>query len=231
MSAWQLVKKSFFDFYNHLFLMTTVSLIWFFPVAYLLFMAIGGLLTKQLLPMIPGLLLIGPLTIAAFAVCNQALKTGQGNLLDYFRALKKYFVRGLIAYWLHALVLIVLFTDFFFFSGFGNKIVMYLSGIWLYLVVFFLMSQIYFWSLLVETDKSMWVCLKHSFLLTLDNLLFTSGIFLILVGLLIVSIATAGVMLAVTFAGFLGILANSATYNRLIKYDLRKEITSLYDTE
>lgn len=231
MSAWQLVKKCFYDFYNHLFLMTIVSLIWFFPVAYLLFLGIGGFLTKQLLPMIPALIFVGPLTIAAFAVCNQALKTGQGTLLDYFRGLKKYFLKGMVAYWLHAVILIVLFTDFFFFSRFGNKIVMYLSGIWLYLVVFFLMSQIYFWSLLVETDKRTLLCLKHSFLLTLDNLLFTSMIFLILVGLLALSIATAGVMLAVTFAGFLGILANSATYNRLIKYNLRKEIISLYDTE
>ena len=231
MTALKIIKKSFTDFYTHLFPMVMVSLIWFFPVAYLLYLAIGGIFSNQLFFALLALIFVGPLTLAAFDVTNKAVKTGETGILDYFKAIKKHFVKGMLASWLHVGVLLVFVLDFFFFARFGNKILMYLSGIWLYLTVFFLMSQIYFWSLLVETDSKMMKCLKHSLIMTLDNLFYSTAIFLALVVLVAISIATAGVALAVTFAGFLGILAHNASFNLLVKYDLRKEIISPYDAQ
>lgn len=229
MSAWKIIKKSFADFYKHLFLLGTISLIWFMSVGPLGYLGIGGLFLGQPFTVLLSLILIGPLTIGAYYFTNGLIKFAEFRIRDYFRGFAKFFLRGMLAYWLSLLIFIVLLVDLLFFWRFGNRILAYLSGLWVYLIVFYLMSQFYFWSLLVETEEGIGKCLKKSLLMTLDNILYSLVIFLAFVGLLAVGVVTAGVGLAVTFIGFLGILANNATYNLLVKYEVREELISPYN--
>ena len=70
---------------------------------------------------------------------------------------------------------------------------------------------------------------KRSLLLTLDNILFSLGIFLIFSVLVLIGAATVGIGLALTFIGFLGLLANNSTHNLLIKYDMKEDVLSPYN--
>lgn len=231
MSAWQVIKQSFRDFYKHLFQQAAVSLVWFMTVAPLVYIAIGGIAIGQPVIALPVLIVTGPLTIASFYLTNRWMKFEESVLKDWWTGLTRYFFRGMLAFWLSLLIFVIIVVDLFFFLNFGNRVLQLLAGIWIYLGIFFLISQFYFWSLLVERDLGILVTLKDSFLLTLDNLLYSLGIFGVFALLTTVGIVTAGVGLAVSFIGFLGILANNATYNLMIKYGLRRPLISPYAME
>ena len=222
-SSWQILKKSCKDFYDHLFFLAAISLLWFFLVGPLLYMGIAGLFLKQVIPIFLNLLLVGPLTLAVFVVTYRLIIHQEVQLRDLFRAFFAKFWRGMVAYWLSLTVFVILVVDLLFFINFDNKILFYLSGIWIYLLIFFLISQFYFWSLLAQLDDSLWQLFKMSLLITLDNLLFSLGIFLSFLLLLALGVVTAGIVLAVGFIGFLGIFANNATYQ------LREKLSSPYN--
>lgn len=228
MSAWQTIKKSFRDFYKQLFLQAGISLIWFIIVGSFSYLAIGGIATRQFSALLPGLIFIGPVTISAFYLTNRWMKFEEPGIRAYLRGLARYFLRGMLSFWLSLLIFTIILVDFFFFANFGNLFLRLMSGIWIYLGLFFVMSQFYFWSLLVEREQGILVTLKDSFLLTLDNLLYSLGIFGVFFLLTALGVVTAGVGLALSFIGFLGILANNATYNLLVKYGLREELISPY---
>lgn len=224
---WQIIKKSCKDFYNHLFLLVGVSLIWFFTVGPLFYVGAGGIFLKQPLLVVMGLIFVGPLTIAGFYLTNQLIRFREARLKEFFDGFVRFFLRGMLAYWFNLVILLILVVDLYVFLNMQNWMA-YLSGIWIYLILFFLMSQIYFWSLLVETEEGIFKSYKRAVLLTLDNLIYSLAIFFMFLLLFIVGIVTVGVGFAVTFMGFLGILANNATYNLLVKYDLREELFSTY---
>ncbi|MCK4258598.1 MAG: DUF624 domain-containing protein [Halanaerobiales bacterium] len=223
MSVWKIIKKSGKDFYNHLFLLGMVSFIWFFLVIPLMYVGIGGIVFKMPIGVIMNLIFVGPLTIAAFDLTNKLIKSEEIGIKDFFRSFAKNFKKGLLAYWISLVILLLLIVDFMFFMNIGNKFLFYLSGIWIYLGIFFMMSQFYFWSLLVEMEDGIFKILKRSFILTLDNLFYSLGIFVMFAFLFVIGLATAGIILAVSFIGFLGILANNATYNLLVKYNIRED--------
>lgn len=227
MSFWQIIKKSFKDFYTYLFLLAGVSLIWFFTVGPLLYVGAGGIFLRKPLLVVMSLIFVGPLTVAGFYITNQLINFGEARLKEFFDGFARFFLRGMLAYWFNLVILLILIVDLYVFLNMQNWMT-YLSGVWIYLILFFLMSQIYFWSLLVEMKEGILKSYKRAVLLTLDNLLYSLGIFFMFLLLFIVGIVTAGVGLAVTFMGFLGILANNATYNLLVKYDLRKKLSYTY---
>lgn len=231
MSAWQVVKQSFRDFYKQLFPQAAISLIWFMSVGTMIYIAIGGIATGQPWMALFGFILIGPLTIAAFHLTNRWMKFEEVGIIDFLRGFVRYFFRGMFSFWISLLLLTIIVVDFFFFMNFGNTIFRLLSGVWIYLAIFFIMSQFYFWSLLVERDLGILVTLKDSFLITLDNILYSLGIFGMFALLTTAGVLTAGIGLAVSFIGFLGILANNATYNLMVKYELRDVLTSPYGVE
>ncbi|AZR72240.1 hypothetical protein BBF96_01800 [Anoxybacter fermentans] len=229
MTVWQIIKKSFKDFYDHIFLLGGVSLIWFIIVGPLVYVGLAGFFLKMPFPVIMNLIFVGPLTLGVFYLTNQLIKYKDSGLKDFFQGFAKFFFRGMFAYWMSLLTMVILLVDLTFFINFGNRFMQYLSGIWIYLIIFFMMSQFYFWSLLVEMEDGLLKIYKRSLLLTLDNILYSLGLFLIFILLVAVGVITAGVGLAVTFIGFLGILANNATYNLLIKYGIRKEFSTPYN--
>lgn len=231
MSAWEIIKKSFRDFYKHLFLLGAVSLIWFFLVGPMVYVTLGGIALRNPVPIILGLVFIGPLTLGAFYLTNKLIKFEEMGIRDYFRGFAKFFVRGMLGYWLTLFIFSVLIVDFLFFAGFGSVAIRLFSGIWIYLIIFYAMSQMYFWSLLIESQEKIFSVLKQSLLMTLGNMFYSIVIFIVFCLLVLVGVVTAGVGLAVTFIGFMGILANNATYNLLVKYELRKELTSPYSME
>lgn len=231
MSSWQILKKSFHDFYEHLFFLGAISLLWFFTVGLLSYVGVAGFFLKQFLPVFLNLLLVGPLTLAAFLVTYRLIIYQEVKLRDYFRAIREKFWRGMLAYWISLVIFLILVVDFLFFLNFGNKILFYLSGIWIYLLIFFSVSQFYFWSLLVQLDDPLGKLFKKSLLMALDNLLFSLGIFLSFILLLVLGIVSAGIVLAVGFIGFLGVLANNATHKLLVKYELKEELSPPYNMQ
>ncbi len=231
MSSWQVVKKSFKDFYKDLFFLGAVSLIWFFIVGPLMYVGVAGIFLRQPFPIVMNILFVGPLTLSAFNVTYRLICHQEVKLRDYFQGFAKKFIRGMFAYWLSLVILIILVIDLFFFLNFGNTILLYLSGIWVYLIIYFIMSQFYFWSLLVQTEDKLFVIFKKSLLLVLDNLLYSGGIFAVFLLLTALGVVTAGIAFAVSFIGFLAILSNNATHNLLVKYGIKEELSSPYKIE
>ena len=229
MSLKQIFLKSIKDFYENLFLLSGVSLIWFFIVGALLYVGIAGVFLRLPLPIILNLIFVGPLTLGAFHFTREVIQKREIKIRDYFRQFAKQFFRGIFAYWLSLAIMIILGVDLIFFLNAGSTFWNYLSGVWIYLIIFFMMSQFYFWSLLVQMNDGIFKTFKRSLLLTLDNILFSLGIFLIFSVLVLIGAATVGIGLALTFIGFLGLLANNSTHNLLIKYDMKEDVLSPYN--
>lgn len=223
MSLKQILLKSIKDFYENLFLLSGVSLIWFFIVGALLYVGIAGVFLRLPLPILMNLIFVGPLTLGAFHFTSEVIQKKEIKLRDYFRQFARQFLRGIFAYWLSLAIMIILGVDLIFFLNAGSRFWNYLSGIWIYLILFFMMSQFYFWSLLVQLKEGIFKTLKRSLLLTLDNIVFSLGIFLIFSVLVLIGAVTVGIGLALTFIGFLGLLANNSTYNLLVKYGIKEE--------
>ena len=231
-SIMEMIKRSFRQFYDHIFKLGGVSLLWFLIVAPLSYVGVVGLFLKMPIPFLINLVFVGPLTIGAFYMTNLVIKHREVTIKAFFKGFsdKKYFLKGMFSYWLSLFIAIVLGFDLIFFMNMTG-VFKYITGLWIYLIIFFVVSQFYFWSLLVETEDGIFKSFKKSLLLVLDNPLYSLVLFLAFLLIMVVGVVTVGVGLAITLIGITSIMANNATYNLLVKYDLREEITTSYNND
>mgnify|MGYP006274314617 CR=1 FL=1 len=231
-SIMEMIKRSFRQFYDHIFKLGGVSLLWFLIVAPLSYVGVVGLFLKMPIPFLINLVFVGPLTIGAFYMTNLVIKRREVTIKAFFKGFsdKKYFLKGMFSYWLSLFIAIVLGFDLIFFMNMTG-VFKYITGLWIYLIIFFVVSQFYFWSLLVETEDGIFKSFKKSLLLVLDNPLYSLVLFLAFLLIMVVGVVTVGVGLAITLIGITSIMANNATYNLLVKYDLREEITTSYNND
>lgn len=225
MAIWQIIKKSFKQLYEHLFLLVLIDIIWFFMVALVLFVGYSGLMANWYLPLIVPLVLLGPVFLSGLHISRRVISRKDFKVTDLFIDLKKYFKRGLLGFLFSAVIYLVLFVDLFFFfrRGTDNVFTLVLAVILLYIIIFFSIMQLYYWGLLtVQSQTGIKIIIKRSFLLTLDNIIF-SLLWLLLVLLLSVILTVTGLGLPLLFMGLMGLVVINGTCFILKKYEGNEE--------
>jgi len=171
--AWKLIKQVFGCFYDNLFFLIFFNILWFILVFPLLFLSFQGVVMGFLLLLL-SLIPVGPLFLSGLKVLDQLAAGEKARFRDLFLNLKGSFLPGLTGFIYSLAVYLILIVDiYFFYNRIEQSYLMIpLAVIIFYLIIFFSMSQLYFWGLNVrETEKSLWQRIKKSLLLVLDNML------------------------------------------------------------
>lgn len=220
MAVLNIIKKSFVQFYEHLFKLVLLDLIWFFLTAAGLLIGYAGITNSFLLPVIIPLIFTGPLFLSGLEIADRLILREEVGVKDFFTGIGRYFKRGLLGFLFTSGIYLILIIDLIFFVQRGNKntVMLVIGIIFFYLIIFFSMMQLYFWGLLTVQDKEkIGIIIKRSFLLTLDNALFAFFLLILIVILTVILIIT-GVGLPVLFMGLTGLLLSNGTRYTLDQY-------------
>ncbi len=213
MLIWTVVKNSAKSYYENLFRMLLLSLLWFVPSFLLIVVGLGGILSAWLLPAILPTIFLGPLFIALLESANQLKNNSDFSFKIFFIKFKTKFWRGLKAFLFSALIYIILIFDmrFFYLKGRDSLLYMVLAFLFVYLFIYFSIQQLYFWGLLIlEPEQGISKTIKYSFVISLDNFLFSLGWFLaIFVITLILTLTGFGLLLI--FPPLIGLLIINGT--------------------
>lgn len=205
---WTVIKRSFKQFYEHLFLLVLVNIIWFVLVSLSIFVGYAGLVANWIFPMLIPLILMGPLCLSGLNFSWKAYKTRGVNFKYIFTGIKKYFKRGLLAFLFSIIVYLILMVDFYFFfqRGTDSLLMVIISVIFMYLIIFFSMFQLFFWGLLtIQQGENIKKIIKRSFLLVLHNPGF-SILWLLVIIIIGVLLTLTGVGMAVAFMSVMALM-------------------------
>ena len=221
----QVIKNWFWDSYDNLGRLILYNLLWFvfsLPVFALLilvyfilvpvvsqFLGLGNSLSSEptninfvlllvstgLLPVIINL---SPATSAFVYMTGQMVDQKSLEFKDFFIAFKKFFLRSFLLALILGVVTVVLLVDFLFF--FNNRLestwISFLgAGISFWMIVFWLLMQVYILPYLVSRDESLLQTLKYSALLVLVNPLRTFFVLVFMMFIIVLSaVSAAGVV-------------------------------------
>ncbi|MFW5873471.1 MAG: hypothetical protein ACOCVD_02190 [Bacillota bacterium] len=170
----QIMKEVFKTFYKGLFKSIILNLIGFLFVSPIVFLFVNGIYLEFFIPFMLPIFLIGPIILTGLNLLNNIYRNKDFNLKKVLSVIKNSFLPGLLAISYTLIVYIILLVDIWFFYGRsgGSIIFLALTALFVYLTVFFSITQLYFWGLMVDSFKiKFWTRIKRSFFLAVDNIL------------------------------------------------------------
>lgn len=196
---WQTLK----DTWEELFQLAIANLIWLFSA----------------------LTIVGfPVTMAGmYYVTNRVAHGKTFHFSDFIEGIKLYWWRSLL--WLLANIVFVLliYVNLQFYASFQATWSVFVNGLWLAILAFWLAMQVYFWPLLIEQEQSkMLLAWRNCAYLILANPFFAFFIVSFSIVLVVVSVALTLPLIFVGMA-LLGLLANNAVLTLLEKFGIIKE--------
>ncbi|OCL25427.1 hypothetical protein U472_13850 [Orenia metallireducens] len=233
MTVWNLVKKSYKEIYRNLFSIVASSMLWFFTAGLLIILSYISIQVGFYLPVVIGLIIIGPMTAQSFYISNKIVNYNHISIKDFWIGIKKYFLKSLVITCLFAMIFFILIIDFKFLFNFQHKIGIILTPLYIYILIFLGMVSLYIFPLMIELGEvaendSIWSILKYASMLTINNLLYTLFVFfnIMLFGILNIVIVFG---LLILFMGGIALISNNATINLLVKYGIKKQVNGPYN--
>lgn len=229
MGTWSLIKKNYAGIYKQIFPVLLSSFFWFFTAGLLLIISFVGLQASFLLPVILGLVFVGPATAGSFYLTNKVVNYERVRIRDFFIGAKKFFWPSIGIFWSLLGALIVIGVDFNFFLQSQYKVLNLASAIWIYVLIFISILAIYLFPLLIEFDRleedySWFDLFKYSFVLTINEIVYSLVIFLSIFvfaafsGLVVIGLPTL-------FMGGISLMASNTTVNLLVKYRIKTDVS------
>jgi hypothetical protein len=197
----------------------------------MLFIGYSGLVLRFYYLLIIPLIFIGPIFMGGIMIGIDYLDYKDFSIKNYFLYIKDNFKRGLLGFLLTFFIYLLLIADLIFFlrKGTDSLFMLVLAVLILYILIFFSMMQCYFWGFLsLDKQKKIRHVMKNSFLLTVDNVVFSFLWFLIVFIISVVLILT-GFGMAVLLMNFLvlmilnGTITISSDYEKLAIEELKKD--------
>ncbi|MFP4015555.1 MAG: hypothetical protein ACLFUI_00860 [Halanaerobiales bacterium] len=191
MIALNIIKKVFVRFYDNLFKMAILNLIWFSLL--ILPFLLSLVMRNPYIIMIGTLYLViiaGPVTLSAMSFIDNTLDHGYSKFKDFFNGIKENFKRGLLAFLFSFTVYLILVVDIvFFLQGSASIFLQILTIFFFYIFIVFTIMQVYYWGLLtIQKDVGLWTIIKRSLILVMDNIVPSILIFLFLLIIVILHI-------------------------------------------
>lgn len=187
----QIMKEVFKTFYGELFKAIILNLICFLLISPIIFLFVNGIYLDFFLPFMLPVFLLGPIVLSGLNLLNNLYRNRGFRFKKIFSIIKKSFLPGLLAIIYTFIIYIILLVDiwFFYVRSDGNLVFLALAALFAYLTVFFSITQLYFWGLMVYANEiKFWTRIKRSFFLAFDNILqsfFWLAIVLVITGLFI----------------------------------------------
>lgn len=200
-SALRVVGRSFRDWWDEMFLMVGVNLMW-------------ALLA---LPVVT----IFPATMGAMNVAHHKAHGRRVEFDHFWQGFRQYFGKAWVLGAINVVVLVMIGFNILFYLNQPNWL-FYLSILWLYLLLLWLGLQMYVFPLAIEQDdKSVKLIYRNAALLAVGRPLFTLVVAVIQVLLLAVSIALSPLLLLV-YVPLSSLIANHALIDSLANIEERR---------
>lgn len=214
------LKTTFIKFYNDLFKLALLSLVWFI-LSMLMFITVLFSLSSgiYLLALIP-LFLTGPIFLTSLYGAEEILENGKLRFKTVFAYFKVNFWRAFFVFLISLFLYIIFLVDlrFFLLKGQENIYLLALAFLFAYLLIYLSIYQLYLWGLLiVQPDKKIREIFKNALILSLDNITFSLLWFLSVLILTLVLVVT-GIGIPAGFIGIIGLLIILGTKDILAKY-------------
>ncbi len=217
--VWKLIVSSLKFCWDHITTLILLNLIWFF--LWLLPMFLNSVISDNfvffLVCMGLSLLLLGPVTAGMQYLILRLIKNEEVTVGEFISGFKKYFWRSEIIVLLAIVVLLFIVFNFSFATEYNSGWMRILSGIWLYLALFWLLIIQYIFPFLVQQDISVWLAIKRSVLLIFDNLL-ASLMLLLFSGLITFASLYTVVPFIILWFSMLSLMQNYIVLDLLKKY-------------
>jgi|GEM_PF-941617 len=112
-------------------------------------------------------------TASALYMVNKAFHKESVSPLDFFRGIKKFFLRSYALGFLYLLVLGIVIFDLVFFLS--SKLIVFnlIGGVWVYVTLYVIFVGYYLLGFLVEQDVGLRKAIRRSALIVLDNFFFS----------------------------------------------------------
>lgn len=167
------------------------------------------------------MLLPTPASVGIHAYANQLVKEERVEFDLFWSGLKRYWRRSLALFGIGLAGVALLGLNLAFYATNPTPALKLIAIIWLYALLLWLMMQLYVNALLVEQeDKGLKLILRNAFVITIDNLVPS---FVLLVILTILSAVSVGIALLVALltGSFIAVVESRAVLTYLEKYRAR----------
>lgn len=220
----KVLKKWIVDCYDYLGLVLISSFVWFGVL--LAGMAIIAKTARYvpaplLLAMTAGLyiLILAPLAAGVYSLAKKIIARDDPSVPDIFREAKALFVPAAkLGFWQTFITLVITANAWFYFSR--PSIVWKVLGVLVvYAAILWALSATYHFPILIEQRPGTLKLLKRGFLLVLDNLAFTLGVFFVIILLTCFSTLVL-IGLPLLFLGTVSLLQTRALRALFVKYDV-----------
>lgn len=221
MKIWQVLKDSTSQTYDKLFKFAILNIIWFMLSTVVVFIGYSSLLNGFYPLLIVPLIFLGPLFMAGLMVGIDYINFDDFSIKSYFIYIKENFKRGLLGFLFTFFIYALLILDLIFFlrKGTDNLFMLILAVLVLYIIIFFSMMQCFFWGFLaMDRQKKIRYIIKNSFLVVVDNVIFSFLWFLVVFILTAILIVT-GFGMAVLLMNFLVLMILNGTISIASEYD------------
>ncbi len=205
---WQSLK----DTWEELLPLSIVNLVWLFswalPLAAIVSVSAPALIIALLLL---GVLLFPVTTAGIYYVTNRVAHAKTFHFYDFVEGIKIYWWRAIVWLLVNVLVVFLVWTNLAFYPrAFEGGWVVFVQGLWLAVLAFWLVMQLYFWPMLIQLEEPrMLLAWRNSALLILVNPFYAFFVVSFTLVLTIISVVLSVVFM---FAGMtiIALIGNNA---------------------
>lgn len=205
--------------YSYLGTVILASILWSLTITPVLLWAVSSVNTGNwsvVITSLPVYALGAVPTAAALHMVNKAFHKESVSPLDFFRGIKRFFLRSYALGFLFLLVLGIMLFDLLFFWTSPSTLFNIVGGIWVYATLYVVFVGYYLLGFLVEQDVGLRKVIRRSALVVLDNFFFS-----IVVTLMFAIVIAASFITPVFFlvaGGALAFVIQNSTAAILKKY-------------
>ena len=225
--AFNVIWISLRDLWEELYYLLIANILWFFlglgvP---LLLLEIEAAWANILMAALV-LLALPVATAAIFHVTHKVAHASTFHISDFFEAYKLYWWRSWLWLLVNAVFAYIIYVDFQFYPVFiGNVVGIAVSMFFVFIYLFWLLAQIYFWPILIIQEKpNILQAWRNAAVLVLAKPLYAILIGLVSVGLWYLSARAYFIPAGLISMALQGILANNAVLTLLVKLDKIKPV-------
>jgi len=212
---WQTLK----DTWEELFPLAIANLVWLASIAI-------GLSIPSATAWFVGIVTIPPVAITMagmYYVTNRVAHGRTFHFADFVEGMRMFWWRSLLWLLANAVVVFLIIINLQFYASFQATWSVFVNGLWLAILVFWLAMQVYFWPLLIEQEQpKMLLSWRNCAYLILANPFYAFFVVSFTIVLFGISVA---LMLPLIFVGMalVGLLGNNAVLTLLVKFGIIKE--------
>ena len=218
-----ILKKWILDCYDYLGLVLVSSVIWFGIVlgGFAAIAKTGSPIVIAAVSALFYVLLIAPLTAGIFAMAKRIVTRDEPSLLNLLLGFKEYLTASWTLGLAQVVITILIVGNTYFYLTRDALAVKLLGFLFLYLLAFWMFSVVYHYPVLIEQRPGVFKIIKRGFLLTMGNVVFTVGVFFVIIVLTCFCTVTL-LGLPLLFIGMMSLLQTRALRMLFEKYGLLK---------